>query len=429
MGKKQPKKRNWRKAKVEDVEEALEDENAIKRIKMKTTFNPKSKDDEDDADGLFTVDTKGSCEGISKASRREIARAKLFPKKPENIGLSWTEEAKIVRAERQVEARERPAKEKAPEVYDLWGAPPPKTRKNGVGGIDGRLRSAKPLPVNQPRTLHQKVGIAPAVIPAHEGQSMNPHREAYEDLACMAAAVELERERNNEELDRKLRPMTHELRDALGSDKLKEMSEEEKIRAYRELCLKKGVAAKESDEGGDDFFAMQGKKSKIKAQSVRNKKKRQIGVDAQEEQAKAQRRLEKSVGDVGSLLKEIKEETELHQSRKQYKASLREKRLELEATAGVVPKRRKIGGGRFAEEPAAVPDVEAAGKGLRSMPLSFAGGSVVRDRLSSVVRRGLLPPPAESSKQKISWQRKKNGKLKRSRKFLSPLLKDNLLLR
>ena len=79
-----------------------------------------------------------------------------------------------------------------------------KTFSSIVRSVHGQLggfrirKQPKPTPVHTPRSLHQKVSNAPAVLPAHEGQSVNPQNEAYEDLACMAAAKELEREEEAE---------------------------------------------------------------------------------------------------------------------------------------------------------------------------------------------------------------------------------------
>lgn len=431
MVKKQPKKRLHAKINVDDVKEAMEDEMNISKMKTvqtkgarRLTKKGEKKDDDDDAEDLFTVDTKGSFEGISKSSRRELARAKLFPPKGEKLGLTATEEGKVLRAERQVEASKRPPKPEAAEVFDLWGAPAP-NKISGRNGF-GRVKTIAKVTVKTPGTLHQKVGLAPAVIPAHEGQSVNPHREAYEDLAFMAAAAELEREREADELERKMRPMTAELMDAVGAEKLKDMDDEEKIALYKKLHKRDGDAGEGEDEDG----AAPSKRSlKRKSQAYRNKLKRKKmfnGADSKIEQAEAQKRLDRSVADVPHMLKGMKEQDEFHKNRKLYRENLRAKRKEIEASEGVVPKHRKLGGGKYAEAAAIVPEAESGGKGLRSMPVIT---SAVRERLESVVRRGLLPPPSEATAEKQRWHKKKNNKLKRGRKFISPLLKDNLLLR
>lgn len=412
-------KSKFRKSKIEDVEDALEDERRISKMKNKLT--------EDGDDELFTVDTKGSCEGLSRSSRREIARAKIFPKKGPNIGLNASEEGKIARAERQVEASRKPKAAAAADVFDLWGTPAPSALVNAHNGFN-RVRSVQKnrAPIRAPGTVNQKVGLAPAVLPAHEGQSVNPQREAYEDLACMAAAAELEKEREHDETNRKLKPMTHELIEAVGIERFREMSEDEKFSLYKSLHSRKSAGDEADEEEGKLSEKARAKKWKQKSQAYRNKKKKKRGADSQAEQAKAQQRLDRSVGELPNMLKGMKEHDEWRTDRKKYRESLRAKRRELEATTGIVPKKRKIGGGQYVEEAAIVPDAESGAKGLRSMPLR---ASAIRERLSSVVRRGLLPPPSEATREKQNWHKRKNNKLRRGKKFVSPLLKDNLLLR
>lgn len=419
MVKKQPKKRLHAKIDVADVEDAMEDERRIRKMK-------KLGDDVDDE--LFTVDTKGTFEGISRASRRELARAKLFPPKGPNIGRSAAEEGKIVKAERMVEigkphkAADAAKAEKAAEVYDLWGAPPVSSTKPNHNGFN-RVRStmANRQQVKVPGTVHQKVGLAPAVLTAHEGQSVNPHRDAYEELACMAAATELEREREMDEVNRKLKPVTHELIDAVGIERFREMDEEDKMALYQSLHARGG-----GDEEEEKPESRRSKLRKQKSQAQKNKKKKRHNIDSKVEQALAQKRLDRSVGEVPNMLKGMQEQTEFHKNRKQYRESLRAKRNELEATTGAVPKKRKLGGGQYVEQAALVPDADSGAKGLRSMPLR---ASASREVMASVVRRGMLPPPSEASKANQHRMKRKNNKLKRGRKYISPLLKDNLLLR
>lgn len=426
MGKKQPKRRAWRKADIEDVEDALEDERLVKKMKNQQSNGSgkkSKKNDEIEAEDLFTVDTKGTFEGISNSSRRELAKAKLFPKKGPNIGMSSAEEAKIARAENKLSAASRPKVKKAPEVFDLWSEPPSSAKAKGSTEFN-RLRKSKRPEVRMPSTLHQKVGLAPAVLPAHEGQSMNPQKDAYEDLTYMAAAVEIEKEQEAEEVERKLRPMTAALKDAVGAERLKEMDEEEKFALYRSLMQQQ--SKEEANDDGEGAPVRKTKAWKQKAQSLRNKQKVKRDLDAKEEQARSQKLLQKSVGEVGSILKDMKEQDELNKQKKEYKESMRRKRKELEASEGVVPKHRKIGGGRFAEEAALLPDTEAAAKGLRAMPLKT---SAVKERLSSIVRRGLLPAPNEANKEQRNRLKKRSNRQNNKRKFISPLAKDNLLLR
>ncbi|CAE7252720.1 unnamed protein product [Symbiodinium sp. CCMP2456] len=82
-----------------------------------------SNKDQDDLDALFTVDTKGSCEGLSQASRKEVARAKIFREKGPDLGLSGFEEAKVARAAQTLENRQRQKPKANQEVFDLWSTP------------------------------------------------------------------------------------------------------------------------------------------------------------------------------------------------------------------------------------------------------------------------------------------------------------------
>mmetsp|Transcript_96315 Transcript_96315/g.272336 ORF Transcript_96315/g.272336 Transcript_96315/m.272336 type:complete len:421 (-) Transcript_96315:228-1490(-) len=416
MGKKINRRKTWRKNKIEDVEEALEDERLVQKLRRKA--GP-SKDDaeKDDADDLFVVDVAGSGEGLSKKTRRQLAREKLFPQKGPNIGLSASEQAKVARAGHKLAARKPQAK--GQDVFDLWATPPPVASATEFKTEFPCIRGRKALPASVPKTLHQKVGLAPAVLPAHEGQSMNPKEDAYEDLACTAAAEEIAREREQEELDRKMRPITHELRDVADADTLKGMSEEEKLQMYRSMMGQR----QEGDEAADEEGGPTRKGARRqKSQAHRNKQKVRAVEDEKTAQLLAQKRLEKSVGEVGSILKDMKAKAEWEENRRKYRqARLSEKRT-LEETEGVVPKRRKLGRTKFVEEALVVPDAESAKKGLRATRLK---GSAIKDRLSSIMRRGLLPAPPEASRSEMVRHSKTRNKVRNRKKFISPLLRES----
>eukprot|EP00443_Scrippsiella_acuminata_P023495 CAMPEP_0115273076 /NCGR_PEP_ID=MMETSP0270-20121206/54956_1 /TAXON_ID=71861 /ORGANISM="Scrippsiella trochoidea, Strain CCMP3099" /LENGTH=433 /DNA_ID=CAMNT_0002689511 /DNA_START=48 /DNA_END=1345 /DNA_ORIENTATION=- len=430
MVKTNQKRKQWRKAKIEDVEDALEDDRLIDKLKRKSI---KGKASADEMPELFTVDTAGSCEGLSGASRRAIARAKIFPDKGPKLGLTATEEAKIARAENRLTAG-RAAKRRAvdPEVFDLWAEPSAAEKTKLAAEKEEQRastvrRAALSAPNKAPKTLYQKVSAAPAVLPAHEGQSMNPEAKAFEDVACTAAARELEREQENETLDRKMRPMTAALRDAAGADAVKNMDEEAKVKAFRAMACPSAAAAQEGDwEEDGPAGEVRRNKQHVKAQSQRNREKKRKIIDAKQEQIRAQKRLEKSVGELGAINKELKQKTEWEEGRREYRKSMREKQKHLEATEGIVPKGRRLGRTKFAEETIVVPDAEAASKGLRAMPLK--GGTAIHERISSIMRRGMLPAPPEISRQEVVRRKKKISKLRKGRKFISPLLRDNVLL-
>jgi hypothetical protein len=437
MVKKQPKRRAWRKVKVNDVEEAMEDDRLIG--KMKRWDRPeaqKGKDGSAEASELFTIDTKGSFEGLSATSRREIARAKLFPPKGPNTGLSATEETKVSRAEGSLGAASKRVRgSKESEVFDLWAAPDPATARKQRARAEEEaamtvIRRPMTRPSKVPKTLYQKVSAAPPVIPAHEGQSMNPTEEAYEDLACTAAARQLEKEAEADALERKLRPITHELRERLGQDAVKDLDDEAQMKLWRSLTGKQNGDREDEEAGGegsrDHGDAARKRMREQKSQAQRNREKTRKDLDAKQAQKLAGKKLEKQVGEVGALLKEMKEAKEFQQRRREYRAAHRAKGLEDEAK-GVSSRRHRLGRTRFAEEALVVPDAQAAAAGcMRSMPLK---ASAVKERLASIVRRGLVTAPPEASKSEAKRHKSKANRVKNGRKFVSPLLRDNLLLR
>lgn len=81
------KRKTWRKNKIADVEEALEDERNVEKLKRKAPGKAKGE--------VFVVDTAGSSAGLSRADRRALARSKIFPQKAPRIGLSACEDAKV----------------------------------------------------------------------------------------------------------------------------------------------------------------------------------------------------------------------------------------------------------------------------------------------------------------------------------------------
>lgn len=422
---KKPSKRAWRKADVEDVEEALEDDRLVNKLK-KQAMKGAGKDSED-LEALFTVDTKGSFEGVSAASRRELARKKLFREKAPNIGMTGSEEAKIDRTIQRL-ANRRPEKPKGPDVFDLWSMPTKAEQWQAeqddeeLGGFRIRKQS-KPMPVHTPRSMHQKVSRAPAVLPAHEGQSVNPNNDAYEDLACMAAAKELEKEQEAKILARTQRPITAELTDALGEEAVEKMDDANRIETYRKMFCSN--EAPEQQEGeSEEAYEKRVAKFKRKSQSQKNKEKKRKFIDHQQAQMKSQQRLEKSVGEVGAILRDMKQEEKHQEERRAYRDAMREQRKEMEEKVGIMDPTTRIGRGKAPVEDLAVPDEDRAGS-LRQMSMK---ASAVRDRLSSILRRGLLPARAETPLEG-GRAKKRSLRYRHKKQIVSPLKRDNMVTR
>jgi hypothetical protein len=245
---------------------------------------------------------------------------------------------------------------------------------------------------------------------------LNPEVGSYEDLVCTAAARELDREKQEQELERSLHPLTHELKEMIGEDKMKDLDDSKKIEMYLSL---KGQKAGEQDV---DDAAPPHVRHRQKSQAQKNKAKKNRLKDEAASQEKQQRCLEKSVGEVGSLLKEMKQEKELSETRRKNRANIQAEKRRLEETEGVVPKKRQLGRAAFEERALIVPDVETAKKGLRAARLK---DSAIHERVSSIMRRGLLPAAPVGSKSELVRHTKRSARLKRSRKFISPLLRGS----
>lgn len=426
-------KKGFRKADIADVEEAIEDARLVNKLKRDPDDQKKKKkagadgEAEEEDDGLFTVDTAGSGEGLAKKTRRQLAREALFPTKPVKLGLSASECMKVDRAADRLEAqkqqKQQPAS-KGKEPFDLWSMPVQTPHEYALGSnrsAKGQeflaIRRRKYVSNKAPGTLHQKVGLAPAVLPAHEGQSMNPDASAYEDLACTAAARFVEDERQADELDRQMKPMSFALRDALGEDEVKGLDDAAKIEALRSVLVKTSKEKEEDEEMGIS------RRGRVKSAAYRRKAKQAKIENEQMSWAQKEKKLEKQVGEVGAILKEMKQEAEIEEQRKTYRTNHEKAKRTLEETQGIVPKRRKLGRAAFKEEALVIPDAEAAAKGMRATPLK---GSAIKDRLSSIMRRGLLPAQGQAEKSDIIRMGSKNAKITRGKRFLSPLLRDHL---
>jgi len=282
----------------------------------------------------------------------------------------------------------------------------------------------KPKPIYTPKTMHQKASSAPAVVPAHEGQSVNPSSDAFEDLACMAAAKQLAAEQEAKEAERHNAPITAELRDALGADVVDAMDDETKLAEYRKLFMSTDGSA-DSGVPSEGSNAQKAARWKQKPQAQRNRERRQKVTNNKDEQLRRQKQLEKSVGEVGNILKELKEEEDERKQKKTYRLALRQKRKDEEATAGVMDRTTRLGRTKFHEEELIVPDSSASKSGLRSMPIK---ASAVKERLASIVGRGLLPAP-QDSKSEAPSRKKSSLKFRKKQRFMSPLLRDNVLMR
>jgi len=339
------------------------------------------------------------------------------------LGLSASEEYKLARVEDKLE-RQRPQPKRPNAAFDLWGSAPEKNEEPEFPLL--RLEAmALMRPKSVPKNMHSKPSKAPAVLPAHEGQSMNPMDAAYEEVVCMAAAQQIEREQDKEITERKMQPLTNELSDLLGKEKVEQMTEEEKVRAYKEHFYH--VSSREEDQDDENNAGEAGSqsravKNKEKMQSKRNKTVRRKDLDGLQKQELERRKLEKSVGELGAIKKQIKEDEDQLQARRDYRERMLAKRKQSEMEDGKVPHNRKLGKHKFRDQTIIVPDSEGLNKGLRSMPLQSCA---IQERVSSIMRQGMLPAPPQLTKDEVNKKRQERIRIRRSRKFISPLMRKN----
>lgn len=127
------------------------------------------------------------------------------------------------------------------------------------------------------------------------------------------------------------------------------------------------------------------------------------------------------MGELGAIKKQLQEEEEQLQARRDYRDTMRAKRKQNEMEDGTVPHNRRLGKHKFRDQAIIVPDSEGLHKGLRSMPLQ---GCAIQERLSSIVRQGMLPALPQMTKEEVAKKKQERNRFKRSRKFISPLMRS-----
>lgn len=411
------KKKNWKKIDARDVEEALEDDRLTKKLAKVP------------AEDLFSLDTLGSTAGLSRSTQKELKKAK--EQGPKQRRYSPQELKKVAKAGTLLKNRSMMAEKRAngapppPKVFDLWGEPLAKAPQSEPAVHPERTaRKPKLLPQKVPGTMHQRVSKAPAVVVAHEGQSVNPADEAFEELACTEAAVQLEKEREAKERVRANRPIFHTLLEHYSHEEIKAMDGATQLAKFQ--ALTRGASGASENRNGDEQTVLSKKLKGRKTKAERNKQRRaQLNRQAFAAEQKEKQFL-KSIGTVGSLLDDIANEEEEGQARKEYRATLKSQEEVEERTKGVIPKNRRIGKHKYREAAKELPLVEDGGKtGLRQVKMV---GSALNDRVQSIYRQGLLEMKPEATREFHRGVKKIIRKRDKNRKFTNSLLRDGSLL-
>ena len=127
-----------------------------------------------------------------------------------------------------------------------------------------------------------------------------PDPEAYKDLVATAIVKENEKALSKEAVARGWRPMTAELNDKFGEEAVRKMSEEEKLQKFRELhtCADIDNVVHEP--------APAKKPSVPKTLKQRSRKQMVKALELEEARLKAEKKMLKSVGQIGQMTKEMK---------------------------------------------------------------------------------------------------------------------------
>lgn len=374
------------KKKIDDCGKIFEDAGVLEKMKKEKNATQIHE--------LFSVDTSGSCEGISRSTRREIFRKRLFPEK-ERLPTSGIERKRIMQAKTAMANRQQYKRPKHnPSVFDLWEEkekPPPESQRQFAPRV---------FPVRMPNTLHQKVGKAPAVLVAGEGQSINPQKKAHDDLVNRVVIQQLHCDRAQQRLDDAICP---------------------KETADVKATTNEAADADNSLEDNDNYLV---KKSKqCKGIQFRNAKRRRRLVAVVEAQAKRQERLDRSVDMLPSFLKKFRDDEIFQASRKQYFKAMRARNAQLEKIKGIVPKGRRLCKTKPQAEHVVIPEVSSS---WRTAPLN---ANPALERTASLTRRGMILGQAVALPHVVTQQKEQNLRSRRIwkvRKTLSPLVKASL---
>lgn len=391
-------RKDWRKISTTDVEEAID-----------TTHVQREAEARDLANELFEIDTEGANKKAEKRERRGVIS---FAKKRHS--LLESEEKKLEKYTQKLQSQKDQPR-RAEKSLDLWGEEEkPKLwcgRKSKESGI--RV-CGKMEPYQKPRTLDHRPSVAPAVCMAHSGQSINPKQENYEALVSEAAAVELKKEEEQEYLFRASQGMTADLIDRHGKEAVMSMTQEEKVKLFL------GEAPEEEPVELPDK-----RPTERKTTTQRNKEAKAKALKAAQAQSKRAKQLQKSCGDIGTVLKEMNKTQRSAEERAALKKQKRMHKLEMEKEGKLVDK-AKIGKYRFAEPAleAQQPRNEDEGVKTSVRRANVLMGSAIRDRMHSILRRKMLPANPLATAEVLTKAKESRFHKRKLRKYCSTALRE-----
>ena len=190
--------------------------------------------------------------------------------------------------------------------------------------------TARLKPKSVPKTIGKKESLAPALVLPTTGLSVNPGHEAFEDQVEDVFSTEVAKLREEEELKKKHAQMTAMLQNLYTDEELKNMDNLTKLREYKKMV---GLDEDEEDEenatGNKDGKSSK-KKSDRKTKAERNRSDRVKKAGREVDAERLAKKLEKSIGHVPTMIREMQKEQKERDEEKAYIASKKKEEDELE---------------------------------------------------------------------------------------------------
>jgi hypothetical protein len=237
-----------------------------------------------------------------------------------------------------------------------------------------------------------------------------------ETVFARAAAVEFEKERQDELRARRARPVTSALLEEFEPEELAKMTDAEKQAHYL-----KRVRTGETQDGEIELPVKKATSKKTRAQI--NKELRRQAQEAEETKARKQKKLDKSVGEVGAILKGFKSKDAERTAQKAYEAEAKAKEEE-DIRAGRITKVPRLGRNKYAEAPLEVVYDADERRTLRSA----AKVSAIQTCADSYYRRNMLEARPENSRANARFLQKRVRKAVNKNRFVAKEYRDKSLL-
>eukprot|EP00357_Protocruzia_adherens_P018071 CAMPEP_0114992574 /NCGR_PEP_ID=MMETSP0216-20121206/12019_1 /TAXON_ID=223996 /ORGANISM="Protocruzia adherens, Strain Boccale" /LENGTH=414 /DNA_ID=CAMNT_0002356059 /DNA_START=31 /DNA_END=1275 /DNA_ORIENTATION=+ len=367
-------KKNWRKnTDVKDAVESFNKEKHLKTLEREVETAP--------MESLFTIDVTGN------AKKRAPLDPERFKQK-KNHFLSKHQQKLVKKIEKaRKEAKPAVPKKTKEDIFDAWEdeeANKPKTHRQ----------------IKLNRVRHQRESAAPAVTVPLPGQSYNPSNDDHEDLMQLAACEEVKREQERLRVLQDLQPRKFKAHDQVEGDESEGYSEDSSDEEAEEN------EGNDNEEEADVIpKGVDADLQRLTKDQLRKKQSKNIR-DKLEKQVNQEKTLSKQIGQVGSILKDMKKDERDRKTKKDEINRIKDLELEKEKM-GYLSKPKKMG--KYAYNPKPVDlqlgdDLSSSLRGVKRV------GDVVTDHFDGLYKRGLLEQKNANKKKKKDFKNNKKFK-------------------